>query len=98
MTMTFTLSDYNAVTNTSQELPIPMIPGFQYVLRADTDLYFKVGLTTATTASAADNSHFLPAFMPAYLAAQGLSKYVCVIRKSADGICTLSRLEPGSVS
>jgi hypothetical protein len=98
MPMTYTTSDYNTVTSTSQELPIAMVAGNQYVLRADVDIYFKVGLTTATTASAADDSHYLAAGMPAYLAAQGLRKYVAVIRKTTDGVCTLSKLEPGSVT
>jgi hypothetical protein len=99
MPMTHTTSDYNTVTGTSQELPLPMIAGFQYKLVSTVDAYVKVGLTTATTAAAADNNHIAYAGVPLYLAARGLEKYVAIIRiGSTDGVCTLSRLEPGSIS
>lgn len=94
MPITFTDSDYNTVTVASQELPIAMVPGFQYVLRSNVALYYKVGPTGTTTAAAADNSHYLAAGMPAYVAARGTSTRVAVIRETADGICTLSRMEP----
>lgn len=98
MPITLSTSDYNTVTGTSQELPIAMQPGVQYVFRSDTACYIKIGATTATTASAADNSHFCPADVPIYVAAISTTeKYLAVIRKTADGICTLSRMDPGSI-
>jgi hypothetical protein len=100
MSMTFGTSDQNTVTSTSQEIPTAMTPGVQYLLRSSVDAYFAIGLTTATTASAANNSHYIAAGMPAYVSAiSTLAKYVAIIRVgSTDGVCTLSRLEAGSIS
>jgi hypothetical protein len=96
MPMTFVSSEYNTVTGTSQEIALTMVSGNQYVLRSDVDLYFTIGVASSTTASAADNSHFLAAGMPAYVCKRGTAVRVAVIAKSATGVCTLSLVEAGS--
>lgn len=98
MPITQTSSDYNTVTGSSQEIPFTLVPGNQYVLRADVDLYYAVGAASSVTASAADNNHFLKAGFPAFIAAKGTAVRVAVIAKSTTGVCTLSLLEPGDIS
>lgn len=99
MAITTITSDYNTVTSSSQKLTA-MTPGFQYILRADVNLYYKVGPNASVTASAADNSHFLPAgctALVAYRVDGGVTNdTVAVIRQAVDGVCTLSKLEPGT--
>src|SRR5687767_169780 len=99
MSLTTITSDYNTVTNASQKLTA-MTPGFQYILRSDTDLYYKVGPNASVTATAGDNSHFLPAGATAYVAYRidggATNDTVAVLRKAVDGVCTLSKLEPGN--
>jgi hypothetical protein len=99
MPITTVTSDYNTVTSASQKLTA-MTPGFQYILRGDVDLYYKVGPNASVTAAAADNSHFLPAGCTAFVAYRidgGVTNdTVAVIRSSVDGACTLSKVEPGT--
>jgi hypothetical protein len=99
MAITTITSDYNTVTGSSQKLTA-MTPGFQYILRGDTDLYYKVGPNASVTAAAADNSHFLAAGDSALVCYRvdggATNDTVAVIRKTVDGVCTLSKVEPGT--
>jgi hypothetical protein len=83
-------SDYSTVTSSSQQFSLPLVKGVQYVLQAETDLFWRAD-SSNPTAAAADNSHFLARGAVAYIAGSGFK--VAVIRKDADGIATLSVLQ-----
>lgn len=97
MPITTVSSDYNTVTAASQKLAV-MIGGYQYKLVGSVGLYYAVGPNASVTASAADNNHYLPPGMVAYVAKKDTNDTVAVIRETTDGVCTLSRIEPGSLT
>jgi len=83
--------DFNTVTAASQQLAA-MKASNLYRLSSDTDCYFAVG--SNPTAAAADGSHFLGAGREAFILCTTDDDKVAVIRKAADGVCTLSIVQP----
>jgi hypothetical protein len=93
MPITTSSSDHLTVTSTSQKLR-PMTPGVQYILSSEIACYYSHGTQTGAVASAADESHYLPANTARPVAAAGALDTIAIIRVGgADGPATLSRLD-----
>lgn len=85
-------SDYDTVTNTSKQLA-PMKQSQLYRLVSSIDTWVAVG--SNPTAAAADNSHYLAAGRELFILPVADAELVAVLRVgAADGVCTLSVVEP----
>jgi hypothetical protein len=93
--LTFSSSDYKAVTSSSTQFDTTMIAGVQYVLRSSVDCWIRTG-SNPTAAADTDENHFVKAGFPVLLAKKETATKVAIIRDSADGDATLSALEHGS--
>jgi hypothetical protein len=88
-------SDVTAVSGTSAQFSTTMIAGVQYVLRATTDIWFKLG-SNPTAAANTDGNSFLARGQTALVALDGASTKVAVIQDSASGYATLDELAPSN--
>ncbi len=87
-------SDYNTVTNASQQLA-NMVAGQTYCLVSSIDTWVAVG--SNPTASAANDCHLLAAGRELYIRALVADDNVAVLRVGAsDGVCTLSLVDSNS--
>lgn len=89
--ITFSTSAYSTVTSASAQFATTMIKGVQYVLRADTDLWWRADSANPTAAANTALNHFLAKGQTAFIAGSGFK--VAVIRDAADGDASLSVLE-----
>ncbi len=92
--ITFSTSAYTAVTGTTAQFATTMVKGVQYVLRADTDLWWRADTSNPTAAANTAQNHFLAKGQTAFIAGTGFK--VAVIRATADGNASLSVMEPGA--
>lgn len=89
--LTFKSSAVRAVGLASAQFATVMDSGVQYVLRANTNLWWRAD-SANPTASAGDGSHFLAAGQTALIGGAGYK--VAVIRDTADGTASLSVIGP----
>lgn len=84
-----TVSDHSTVTAASAQFAT-MVLGATYRLVSSTDAYIAFGANP--TASAADNNHLVVAGFPVEIRATGADLKVAIIRVTADGVATLTRI------
>lgn len=99
MPLTTPNSDVKAVSG-AVTMDTVLADGVQYVLRANTDVWYRLSAAAAVQAAAAgaDNNHFLPKGATALIAKWGSYDKVSVIKDTgaADGYASLSELVAGA--
>lgn len=98
MPWTTPTSDAKNISNASVTFDTTMRAGVQYVLKANTDLWYRTSATASVQAAVAgaDENHFLARGDKAYLAKFGTFDKVTAIRDAADGSASLSEMVPGT--
>lgn len=87
-------SDCKSVTGTSVTFDTVMVSGQQYILRGNTDLWYRISATPDAAVVNTDNNHFLAKGQTALIASSGTSTRVTAIKDTgaADGSASLSFL------
>lgn len=89
-------SDAQLVTGTSVPFDTVMVSGQQYILRGNTDLWYRISSAPTAAVVATDNNHFLAKGQTALIACDGTNTRVTAIKDTgaADGSASLSLLVP----
>ena len=85
-------SDVKAITSASVTFDTTMVSGVQYLLRANTALWYRISSASTAAAANTDENHYVPAGGSALLAASGAANKVTAIRDAVDGYASLSEL------
>lgn len=89
------LTAENKTITATQARFATMGPGQTYALVSDTDCYFRIGTSAVTAVAAAADNHLLVAGQVRLVCIQDATNrgFISVIRKSADGVATLSLVD-----
>lgn len=89
-------SDAKSITGTSVTFDTTMVSGQQYILRGDTDLWYRISSTPSAAQVATDENHFLAKGQTGLIACSGANNKVTAIKNTgaADGAASLSLLAP----
>jgi hypothetical protein len=86
-------SDVKQITSSSVTFDYTLVPGATYILRANTDLWYRISSAPTAAQANTDENHFLAKGQTAPIAAKGTANRVTAIRDSADGYASLSLVQ-----
>jgi hypothetical protein len=95
MAVSTTESDSKPITGTSVTFDYTLVPGAQYRLSGDTNLWYRISSGATAAVVGADENHYLAAGAVAAISAKGSANRVTAIKNTgaSDGNASLSLVQ-----